>query len=221
MCRAGFTTPALSVLDESWIGTFPGEARNYVEHIRAGVEFAAAGDGLLVFSGGQTREQAGRRSEAQSYLEIASDAHWWGYDRVAHSVQAEEYARDSLENLVFSVAVFLRSVGLPPRNIAVTGWAFKEQRFNLHRKAIRWPADRFRYISVNDPPPAARQRALSGELRKLRAAESDPLLRGEDWTTQRAARDPFLRAHPYRGLDSRLDIILGLANEGKIGDVQW
>ena len=42
VCKAGFNTPELSLLDSSWVGIFPGEGPLYVEHAREGVRRAAA-----------------------------------------------------------------------------------------------------------------------------------------------------------------------------------
>ena len=60
--------------DTSWyLQSFQkGEPPFYIEHIRRGVELAH-GDrkSLLVFSGGQTRYEAGPRSEAQGYWLVA------------------------------------------------------------------------------------------------------------------------------------------------------
>lgn len=50
----------------------------YIEHIRYGVDLAEQDrEALLVFSGGQTRFEAGPRSEAQSYWCIADHFNWW------------------------------------------------------------------------------------------------------------------------------------------------
>ena len=55
-----------------------GEPPFYIEHIRHGVKLAENDrKALLVFSGGQTRLEAGPRSEAQSYWMIAHHFHWW------------------------------------------------------------------------------------------------------------------------------------------------
>lgn len=57
----------------------PGQAKTFVDHIRVGVE--AAGDdnkALLLFSGGETRKDAGPRSEAQTYWLVADADHWFG-----------------------------------------------------------------------------------------------------------------------------------------------
>ena len=54
----------------------PGE---FVRHARRGAEVAARDpSSVLVFSGGQTRADAGPRSEAQSYWLVAEHFGWWG-----------------------------------------------------------------------------------------------------------------------------------------------
>lgn len=57
----------------------PGQAATFVDHIRRGVEIAADDDdALLLFSGGETRKDAGPRSEAQSYWTVAETKGWFG-----------------------------------------------------------------------------------------------------------------------------------------------
>lgn len=57
----------------------PGQASTFVTHIREGVEIAARDDSaLLLFSGGETRKDAGPRSEAQSYWAVADYKGWFG-----------------------------------------------------------------------------------------------------------------------------------------------
>ena len=38
---------------------------------------------------------------------------------------AEEFARDSYENVLFSIARFKELTGHPPRNVTVVGYEFK------------------------------------------------------------------------------------------------
>ena len=69
--------------DDSWVllsyQKHPGQAATFVEHIRGGVEIAAKDDeALLLFSGGETRNEAGPRSEAQSYWLVAESQGWFG-----------------------------------------------------------------------------------------------------------------------------------------------
>jgi hypothetical protein len=57
----------------------PGQAATFLAHIREGVEIAARDENaLLLFSGRETRTDAGPRSEAQSYWAIAESKDWFG-----------------------------------------------------------------------------------------------------------------------------------------------
>lgn len=60
-------------------------------------------EALLLFSGGQTRRAAGPRSEGLSYWVVAEAAGWWGHEDVRNRTFTEEHARDSFENLLFSL----------------------------------------------------------------------------------------------------------------------
>lgn len=69
--------------EESWFlesyQKNPGQAATFVTHIQEGVEIAARDDSaLLLFSGGETRKDAGPRSEAQSYWAVADFKGWFG-----------------------------------------------------------------------------------------------------------------------------------------------
>lgn len=57
----------------------PGQAATFVTHIKEGIEIVAKDNGaLLLFSGGETRKDAGPRSEAQSYWTAAESKGWFG-----------------------------------------------------------------------------------------------------------------------------------------------
>ena len=69
--------------EDSWIlesyQKNPGQAATFVTHIQEGIEIAARDDSaLLLFSGGETRKDAGPRSEAQSYWAVADAKGWFG-----------------------------------------------------------------------------------------------------------------------------------------------
>lgn len=69
-------------------------------------------DALVVFSGGETRADAGARSEAAGYLELAEEHlgnNGWG--DVKGRAVSEDHAADSWENLVFSICRFYEIVG--------------------------------------------------------------------------------------------------------------
>jgi len=223
VCKPGCTSPSVADLDSSWVGIFPGEGPFYIEHARKAVAIAATSERCVpVFSGGQTREDAGRRSEAESYWEICAEAGWWGSPGLEARALKEEYARDSFENLLFSIALFRREARTWPAKITVVGWRFKEKRYQLHRQALKWPESRFAYVGVNDPAGEELKKALAGEKAKTDSVSRDLLLSGPEWRSQRETRDPFQRRHPYRGIDSNLDSLFDyLEAEAYRGTIPW
>jgi hypothetical protein len=70
----------------------------------------------------------------------------------------ENFALDSFENLIFSLARFREFTGKYPLRITVVGYGMKEARFEeLHAKAIRWPVKgyysnqrQFHYVGIDD-----------------------------------------------------------------------
>ena len=62
----------------------------------------------------------------------------------------ENYALDSYQNLIFSIARFHEYTGRWPTRITVVGYEMKRRRFTeLHRAALRWPVDRFEYVGID------------------------------------------------------------------------
>lgn len=184
--------------DASWmlLDFQKGEPKHYIRHVQRGVELAAADpEALLIFSGGQSRLEAGPRSEAQSYFAIADLREWWGASDVAGRAITEEFARDSFENLLFGICRFKEYTGAYPRHLTLVSWRFKEERFHLHREAIRWPRDRFTYDGPNNPD--AIEQALKAEKNAIRNYTADPYSSGEMYVAKRAERNPFRRQHGY------------------------
>ena len=65
-------------------------------------------------------------------------------------VSVEEFARDSYENLLFSVYRFREVTGRFPAKITVVGYEYKRQRFvDVHRVAMRIPASMFEYVGID------------------------------------------------------------------------
>ena len=61
----------------------------------------------------------------------------------------QEHARDSFENLLFSLCRFYELTGHYPDNLLVIGYEFKHTRFSdLHRAALRWPDHRFKFVGT-------------------------------------------------------------------------
>jgi hypothetical protein len=184
--------------DERWLlQPFQhGEPPHYIEHIRTGVALAAADErALLVFSGGQTRREAGPRSEGQSYWDLAQHFAWWSHGAVRARATVEEFARDSFENLLFGICRFREVTGGYPHRVSVVSWAFKARRFQLHCEALRFPDARFHFHGVNQP--ADLSTALRGEDTTIAAFRKDPYGAGLDLSAKRAQRNPFEREPIY------------------------
>ncbi|TKA67304.1 hypothetical protein B0A49_08524 [Cryomyces minteri] len=139
-----------------------GEHETFMQHIAASFAYITTSTAhertVLVISGGATRRGEGVGiSEARSYLHAYCDGQTQtrvgaaGVNVDAETllsegqVLLEEYATDSLQNLLFSIVRFRRAVGTWPRMITVVTHAFKAERFlDLHAPAIHWPPDRIR-----------------------------------------------------------------------------
>ncbi|CAI9787065.1 unnamed protein product [Fraxinus pennsylvanica] len=176
----------------------PGQAATFVAHIQKGVEIAADDDeALLLFSGGETRKDAGPRSEAQSYWVVAESKGWFGkQDSVRSRALTEEHARDSFENLLFSVCRFRELTGKYPKNITVVSYDFKEERFvRLHRSTIGFPETRFLYSGT--PSQNSREAALKGEALVRAQFQDDPYGCLGSLRRKKLGRDPFHRSIPY------------------------
>ena len=148
--------------DASWaLAPFQsGEGRAFLGHLRTGVEQAADDPrAWLLTSGGCTRSESPEQSEAQSYLDLATQQTWFGHEQVAERASAEPCARDSYENVLLSLLAFRERHGRWPRRVTVSGWGFKAPRFKDHAEALGWPLTRFQYRGSGAPsdPGAAAQ----------------------------------------------------------------
>lgn len=194
--------PANPERDNYWVlQSFQrGEPPYYIEHIKKGAELAAEDESsLLLFSGGRTRKEAGHWSEAATYKAIAERFEYWAKSpqKIMARVALEEFARDSLQNLEFSLYKFYQLTGHYPRYTTVVGWQFKAERFALHRAALNIPKSAFTYVGVNNPEDI--QDALKGEQRALEQFRSDPTGSHSPLVDKRNERNPFDESSPYDG----------------------
>ncbi|HIH50512.1 MAG: hypothetical protein ABSE71_04755 [Candidatus Micrarchaeaceae archaeon] len=198
-------------LDDYWIGGFKGEAKFYTEHAFAGISEAGKDEkSILIFSGGQTREKAGPFSEAQSYWALSDQHLWLTMDRVKGRATTEDFARDSLENLAFSVGRFVQLTGEMPYTIVIFGWVFKEERYRRHAEALGIEQWRLHYYGVNNPEGEALAMAKKGEIKTLADFEASPLGRVGILAQKREQRDPFLRgsgAYRYYQLEKLFPLL--------------
>lgn len=166
---------------------------------------------IVVFSGGQTKK-AGPRSEGLSYYLVAEANQLFNvFEDPAVQEQvlttrlfAEEFARDSYENLLFAICRFYEVVGRYPAKIVVVNWNYKRERFEqYHRAAVRWPMSQFEYIGIDmidaarnlglQIPPSMRMLSDEGTLQRVK--EDLYLCRVN--AKLRVDRNPQRRVIPY------------------------
>ncbi|KAK9453224.1 hypothetical protein V1511DRAFT_103259 [Dipodascopsis uninucleata] len=174
------------------------QQQTFIKHIKTGIDIAEKDrDALIVFSGGQTNLEAGPIGEGQSYWSLANRKYFLttAKDLVLRAT-TEDYAKDSYENLLFSICRFNEYVGDYPKKITVIGHKFKQERFeNLHRAAIQFPFENFHYVGIDPPggPPLKDER-----LNALLPFSSDPYgCFNTTLTEKKTQRNPFRRNHPY------------------------
>ncbi|KAK9356159.1 hypothetical protein V1523DRAFT_451563 [Lipomyces doorenjongii] len=176
-----------------------GQQATFIKHIEMGVSQGLADQSaIVVFSGGQTDRGAGPVSEAQSYwnLAIARSIISETDKEMSMRVLTEEYARDSYENLLFSICRFYEFTNVYPQKITVISHKFKGYRFdNLHRVALRYPKSSFKFIGLSprgeEPTEAERVNAVE-PFQQDPYACSHPML-----VEKKMARNPFRRRAPY------------------------
>ena len=195
------TDAVYTEIDEHWLGRFGyyGEGRLYTEHTCAGVFLANRDEeAMLIFSGGQTREEAGPISEAQGYWQVANQRGWLNHPEVKERTFLEEFARDSFENLEFSVLRFEQITRRRPRKVMVCGFGFKADRYKFHAETVGIPD--FDYVTVNEPPHYVLHQggSLAGEKDTIELFLRDPRGEEEELMKKKVQRDPFNRGNPYR-----------------------
>ena len=165
-----------------------------LDHIRTGVAIAAANpEAVLVFTGGATHAEV-QRSEAESYLHAADAADWFGEPEVARRTVTENAARDSLENLLFSICRFREVTGRLPARITVVSFEFKRNRFtNVHRAALGFPAECFSFVGNHVADDASAD--LDAHTRT--AFSADPFGCGAPLAAKKQARNPFATSIGY------------------------
>lgn len=189
--------------DDPWVlQSFQrGEPPFYGEHMKAGVDILEEerGGALLVPSGGFTRAESGDKwSEAGSYVAAAIHEQWIaGAETQPSGIALDEFARDSLQNVIGGIYSFREATGEFPKQIIIPGWSFKEERFKLHAEALGIPLGRVAYIGVNNPTEADLVGAEKGEAKAVAAFRADPLGEGPELSAKRAERDPLNHGNPY------------------------
>lgn len=170
-----------------------GEPKYYIEHIQTATQFAQHNpDSLIVFSGGRTRAESKNWSEASSYHSIYLKLN---KGRPINGTALEPYARDSFENLLFSLCRFSEVTNRKPEHLYVFGWKFKQKRFELHSNSLNIPQNKFTYIGVNDPDDL--EVAIHGENKVIELFQQFPFGDYGDLQQKRVERNPFHDTPPY------------------------
>lgn len=199
------TAPSDPIQEDAWVlQSFQrGEVPFYVEHIDTGLELLRGDpEAVVMFSGGRTREEAGHWSEAATYKAVAERRmEQDGYNdeeraRLRGRMLLESYARDSFENVQFSLLKFYRELGRLPVQTTIIGWGFKEKRFRFHWETLALQAtEAMTYVGRNDPRNL--NDATRAERQVLDEFRRDP--RGEYGTLaqKKEQRNPFNVRSPY------------------------
>lgn len=119
-------------------------------------------------SSGATRKST-PLTEAASYLSLANSLSLLSATStggVLERLASEEYALDSFQNFLFSLARFREVTGHYPSRITVVGYEMKGARFeSLHRTALRWPVHAWSYIGIDIDDEEHQIEAQRGEVR--------------------------------------------------------
>lgn len=114
------------------------------------------GDSVLVVTGGYTKSEI-EKSESSGYIEVAKSVGFLKnpYFRIGTNILVEEYARDSYENVLYSICLFYKKFQKFPKKITVVGYGFKKERFvNSHLATLGYKdasggdGDHVKYVSV-------------------------------------------------------------------------
>ncbi|TXT06119.1 hypothetical protein VHUM_03592 [Vanrija humicola] len=215
----GHDPSVAAIHDDDWVlerYQKGGSVQTFVGHIERGAKLLKEDPhALLVFSGGATRSHTSTPlSESVSYHRLAVAKGLLSVTEVdeklapAARATTEEYALDSYENLLFSMARFREVTGRWPDRVTVVGYGMKRKRFEqLHRSAIRFPAHRFNYIGIDDDGDTSEH--YSGELKHAYAHFLfSPSGCRPPLSLKRTDRNPYSRYPPYHASTPELGPLL-------------
>jgi hypothetical protein len=148
---------------------------------------------LLIISGGYTKDQE-EKSEARGYLDWADDL---GLERSGVKILLEEFARSSVENLLFSVCRFYQYYGCFPEEIGAYTLTWKDRWFkDVIAKALRLP--NFQVIRSETEEKALKGiggAVLPNSQEVAEKNKPDPLERLSFEKVRQ--RDPWKKGNPY------------------------
>jgi len=169
---------------------------------------------VLIISGGYTKPQV-EKSEARGMVDWAENLGLLRRKKDA-VILLEEYAKDSLENLLFSMCRFFQFFGKFPYSVASCTWRFNAERFQIFARKLLLP--RYEVIAVGTQPDEEKIARKWAEF-----AERDPFyVKQLDSRKKYLARDPWKKQHPYGQINENFRLFfekIAEIKEGK-GDVE-
>ncbi|CAG84483.2 DEHA2A04752p [Debaryomyces hansenii CBS767] len=162
-------------------------------------------DATLIISGGQTKQESGPISEALSYYQLATKL--TNDIELVQRINTEEFARDSFENVLFSLCRYFELHEAYPEKITIVGFEFKRQRFleNHLKQALSFS----RNVNYVGNAPTPKDLDEEGQINYFQDLEQQEYKHAvshfeKDWYSIRSPlldkkmkRDPFSRYHGY------------------------
>ncbi|KAJ1032683.1 hypothetical protein NDA16_000705 [Ustilago loliicola] len=152
-------------------------------------------------------------SSSSSSSSIGGLAHANAAVATRHGLQdarmtTENFALDSFENLLFSIARFREYTGHYPGRITVVGYGFKKARFEeLHAKAVRWNTQgflrngerTFQYVGIDDELTDSEisTQYMGEKIKAYNLFDKDMYGCHGRLREKRIERNPTRRFHPY------------------------
>lgn len=150
-------------------------------------------------------------SSGSSKSSLGSLAHANAAVATKHGLQdarmtTENFALDSFENLLFSVARFREYTGMYPERITIVGYGFKKARFQeLHAKALRWDVNGFlkngerlfQYVGIDDEVDNIEAQYRGEKVKAYALFDKDLYGCHGKLRQKRIDRNPTRRFHPY------------------------
>ena len=175
----------------------------YENHLRESINALRKGEyDALIISGGYTKPQI-EGSEARGYLDWADDI---GIDRAGITIILEEYARSSVENLLFSMCRFYQYFGYFPKEVSISTLVWKNNWFEkVIGNNLRLPNICFLKIKGEEEKlPEIKGAVLPNRDEVAEKNMPDPLERLSAKKVQQ--RDPWKKGNPYVGLPELKEI---------------
>lgn len=196
----------------------------FKEHITKSVELLEHDtSSLLVISGGQTKVECPNISESLSYFNLLLKLN--RNCELIDRITTEEFARDSLENVIFLICRYYEMLNRYPKKIKIVGFKFKRERFLKHHliEALKISSSDIEYIGNSPNPKDLDQEGRELYFKSLEESEYEFAVKhfrsdyyGLDsfLAKKKLLRNPFNRSHGYIQSNPKLSGFLTAISDG-------